>query len=318
MKEIDVFGIAPPGRTDASFISVMGSLGTYRAISIYKTHEDLCLFWDIQDDGDSDDDDVTDRLFQINQLQAVFGKASELQPEDKEIIKQLGLTFADKQLIPHFRSMRPGYHPWFVDPEEADLLTIGLEQLIDIAPRVKADPLHIQHSLRDNRLLIRAPVNNQPDAAWHDTRHLFILPDRHISVAASQDLLQSVKQLPRNNLHLEVDLFFANFQIESEQSRPVMPLMLLMVDKNNYYVFGHELLVIESTRDHLLTTIPTHMFHVLLKHQFRPACITVKSLDLFRVLNDPCEDVGIRLTVSSHLPTLSKVRRDMTHMLKNR
>jgi len=147
MEETDIFGVQNPDKKDeVVFVSIMGLLGEYHAVALYVGAKAVTQFWQMQEMA-GDNEAMANVMFDIHQIHAAFGKKSELDPQEKRVTKELGLAFKGANAWPYFRSYRPGYFPWVVDAEEARLLILALEQILDVAPRVK----------ENRRLLARKP-----------------------------------------------------------------------------------------------------------------------------------------------------------------
>src|SRR5215210_7136476 len=138
MDESEIFGVENPENNEIGFVSVMGMLGEHLAVGIYLGAEGLYGFWGFQDEKHETEPLA---LFDIPQLQASFEDREQLEKDDREVIKKLGLKFRGKQSYPVFRSIKSGFMPWFITSEEARLLIYTIEQTLEVAPRAKENPL---------------------------------------------------------------------------------------------------------------------------------------------------------------------------------
>ena len=132
MEEMDVFGVEHPDTGELGFVSIMGNVGEYEAVAVYRGAEGLYGFIDLQSDPSA----PPERVIDIPQLQAAFPDSRFLEKPDRELLKGAGLKSRGARSYPQFRSYRPGYHPWFVTREEARLLIHALSQTLDVARRV--------------------------------------------------------------------------------------------------------------------------------------------------------------------------------------
>src|SRR5258708_6413822 len=60
-----------------------------------------------------------------------------MEPREKAMLKAIGYTFQRAKMGPMFRSIRKGYHGWFVNEAEARLLTLCLQAVTRIHDYVK-------------------------------------------------------------------------------------------------------------------------------------------------------------------------------------
>lgn len=87
------------------FLSVLGSQGSYRAISVYPN---AGTYWRVRSVNQIDSHDVLDAFMSTNQLQLYFGKASELMRGEKAAIKASGVKFP-RGVNPSFVSYIAGF-----------------------------------------------------------------------------------------------------------------------------------------------------------------------------------------------------------------
>jgi len=120
MEETELFAVRDPVDGELRFVSVMGNLGSYRAITVYPDRVALAQFWRMQDEipdfGDAS------MLLETWQIQAAFGPKHELSRREKEVVRRLNLRGRGSGSWPHFLGFLPGWYPWDVDAEEARLL----------------------------------------------------------------------------------------------------------------------------------------------------------------------------------------------------
>jgi hypothetical protein len=139
MQEDDVFGIAHPETCDIGFISVMGALGQHTAVSVYLGVAAFVKFLSLQHAPPDILDQYPELLLEIPQLQVSFEDRDALEDWDRQLLHNLNLKFRGRKAWPQFQSLRPGFMPWRLEPEEIRFLTLALEQLEQVAPRVQKD-----------------------------------------------------------------------------------------------------------------------------------------------------------------------------------
>ena len=105
MEERDIFGVQSPESGELGFVSIMGQLGEHLAIAVYLGAHGLSRFWEIQQAGPLL---TPDMILNTPQLQASFENRSDLAKQDRQIIKQLGLTYRGRQAWPQFQKFCPG------------------------------------------------------------------------------------------------------------------------------------------------------------------------------------------------------------------
>ena len=309
MQETDVFGVRIPGTDTVGFVSVMGLLGEYHAVAVYPGAKELAQFRQLQDTPDAQY--TEDMLLDICQLHAVFGGKKDMEAPDKEIMKQLGLTFQGANAWPYFRSFRPGYYPWFVDAGEARFLALALEQLLDVAPRVKNNCSILFSKSKIDSLLVREPGDDETNSAWKDAYHLFPPPATTFRLSVPNELLESVRAMPSTDLTFEVDVFHMPVKIGKKGERPMFPHCLLVVDSQSYFVLGVELLPVKTILENMWAEVPGHLLTIIKKNALRPKTITTQTPWVFMVLHALCKELGLQIKLSPHLKALEDARRSL-------
>lgn len=153
MQEDEVFGLRDPESGDLGFVSVMGILGEHPAVAVYLGPRALAEFLDLHRAPPDVLNEYPEYLLEIPQLQASFEDRADLENWDRQLLRNLNRKFRGRNAWPRFQSFRPGFMPWQLEPEEVRFLTLALEQLEDVAPRLHKNQglligkeIHVQSS----------------------------------------------------------------------------------------------------------------------------------------------------------------------------
>ena len=157
MAEMDIFGVRNPETDELGFVSVMGALGEYKAVVVYRGVEGLNgwrEFHALLNEG-PDGDEVRVVYRNTSQIQLSFEDSASLEEFDREVINNSLSTFPGDK--PQFRSQWPGYFPWFLTRAEARFLINMLTQTTRVAKEFFYDPnmLSINETDEDKNYLIR-------------------------------------------------------------------------------------------------------------------------------------------------------------------
>lgn len=106
-------------------------------------------FWMIEGEIDGEEDDI---FAMQNCLKLELGPRSDLRTEDHAVIRKLGIAFRGKNAWPQFRSLLPGYIPWFLTEPEARFLTIALHVVCGHCERIANR--EVAGSLREGECLL--------------------------------------------------------------------------------------------------------------------------------------------------------------------
>ncbi len=315
MTEEDLFGVADPDSDQLMFISIMGMLGEHTSVSAYLGENALYDFLDFHDDPPDEMSLASAaRLLSMRQLQASFEDRDMLREQDRAVIKQLGLKFRGRGAWPLFRSYEAGLVPWMVTADEARRLALALEQVLEVAPRVREDAglLNIE---RDEHFLVRVPRRDGERLIWSDeVRHVPPPEVQPVTVTIDKGLLEAFKKLPPRKLTVEVDLFMLLAAI-GDRERPYYPYMLLLVNSQNGMILGQEMLVIETTYIALLADVPMLVVQRLAGVGLLPSAVHVSSPELYQVLQPVMQAAGIKLVPKHRLPELEAARESLAGFL---
>jgi hypothetical protein len=119
------------------FCSVMGVLGEVRALVAYIGPEGYHFFKRLQ----SGETVTAGEFFAAQRSVSVeFARLGDLTAADRGLLKVMGHPLKRGTLAPIFRSIRPGYHPWYVTEGEARMLAECQRALIALCDLRKAKP----------------------------------------------------------------------------------------------------------------------------------------------------------------------------------
>jgi uncharacterized protein DUF6930 len=319
MMEDNVFGVRNPERDEIGFVSVMGSGGEHFAVALYQGAVALYDFLDLSEAGsDGTADSVeAERVLEIPQLQASFEDRGHLQKEDRDVIKKLGLKFRGANSWPLFRNYAPGMFPWFLTSSEARFLTTALEQLLDVAPRVRDDE-DVLWGEEDDEFLVRVPRVENARLVWEDK--IMRVPEPEVKEAAptplEPQLLESLKQLTEVTNVIEIELMMLPMPVREKKDRPFFPYLLMLVDASSGVILGNDMLQPLPSLDAMRAEFPTKVAEHLLRLGVKPLKIAVRTETTARSLAPLADELGIRIKLSPRLPALDEAMEFMGRMFR--
>ena len=121
----DLFAMHHPDSNDVSLGSVLGHGQKVSGVQLYRMPEGI-RFWN--DTFKTGKPNYSQLQLHNHMLDAEFQAKGRLDPEDHRVRDQLGLPKLPNKGRPYpiFRSMRPEAMPWFLEEDEARLLTLAL------------------------------------------------------------------------------------------------------------------------------------------------------------------------------------------------
>ncbi len=164
LTDADVFGVQDPETGEIGYICVLGNLGEVFGLLVYLGREGYHSYLRLREaDLDTFSWDV---VVAQRSLSLSFGDREELTTRDRAVIRQLGLRFRGRGAWPVFRSLRPGYQPWYLDREEVRFFTLALTQVNQVARRLSDDPRLLNRGPR-GYCLVRV-LEDHEEHQWRD------------------------------------------------------------------------------------------------------------------------------------------------------
>jgi hypothetical protein len=307
MSEDMLFGVQDPETGELGFVSIMGALGEHFAAAVYIGAKGLQGFW-LAHSGNENPFIPPEVILETYHLQASFEGRNMLRKDDRDIIKQLGLKFRGRNEWPMFRSYRPGFVPWYLDPWEAHFLAFALEQSLDVIGRLQ-DNLSLLEPPDESSYLVRVPHVQKGSLAWQDQIVRVPLPEQPtIQLEMDIELLESVKNAGRGQHELEVDLFLLPGGFRDRPGRPYFAYMLLTVEAGSGFVLGSELLTVETTLEDMWGQVPLRALKQMARYGAIPRQVTVRTTILWQLMQPLAEELGFRVELAAPLPSLDEVK----------
>lgn len=319
MEEIDVFGVENPETKEIGFVSVMGTLGEHSAVGVYLGADALYKFWGLQDE---DVDPVGLDLLEIPQIQVSFEDRGELEKEDRDIIKKLGLRFRGPDRYPKFRNIKPGHLPWFITSEEAQFLSYAIEQTLEVAPRLRDNPsiFTVEDDPKDEVYLVRTAEMLDGKTAWHDEMKRISPPAvEKPSISMPPGMVDRLKGYPHDKkLVFEMDLFSLPTPIGKKGERPLLPIMLMVSDHDSFFILGAEFLEPREDISEMNAVVADSLFEILSRHKILPGEIRVGSDLLFGLLKTFTQRLNIKLRQTGNLRAIKDAKNAIIDQLSGK
>jgi hypothetical protein len=115
------------------YCSVMGAIGEVHSMHAYIGTEGLRQFRKIEAEESADPGEF---LASMHCVYVEFVPRAELQRQDRELLAALGHPRSRGLVSPIFRTMRPGFLPWFVAEDEARMLAECIRSVIVVCTTV--------------------------------------------------------------------------------------------------------------------------------------------------------------------------------------
>lgn len=314
MNELDLFGVQDPETGEIGFVSVMGQIKEHYGIAVYLGVRGLDGFWELLEEESAA---LPEQLLQIPTLQASFEDREFMDARDLQTIKRLGLKFRGRNAWPRFRSIHPGFLPWHLEAPEVRFLNVVLDQLQDVAQRLRENPeLLTPSSDQVEEYLVRVPRREGGELTWKDniTRPLAYKPPP-IPVSIEADLMQALGQLPVTADEFDLDLFVLPVPVQEKAERPYFPYALLMMDRGSELIISNEVLAPTPSLEEMWAKVPSIVANCFLELGALPKEIAVNTDLLFDLLEPLAEALDLRVDYISEDSKLDQIKERLIRPL---
>jgi hypothetical protein len=292
--------------------SVMGALGEASAVQIYIGAQSYSWFVKMHA---GEVISIGDFFANQHSVFVHYVPPGDLTPPDRELVRNMGHPLAKGTQAPLFRTIRPGYHPWFVAENEARILERGLRSVLVVAEYVAQEPAADLWDEEDVYPLVEF-------TAEHSGRWEYVIEQR----AAPREIptkpklpdldhprIQSILDLRyRSAGILEVDHFYNAAMIGAKHERKACMRIALAIDAKSAMAFPPQVGAPEEATGNMLQQV---VLEAIEAKGALPVEIHVLNRE-FKILLDPlAESLGFRVKVRKSLPALEFARTEMQGML---
>ena len=313
LHESERIALLLPGRDEPVYIVVMGSGKMTYGIGIFPGYDALNRLRRMEDgENDADDMDMT-VAFEQNCINLYFGDRDELEPQDMAVIKKLGLKFRGHNEWPYFRSMKPGFMPWYLNRDEAELTIAALQNFAMAFVAYQKQVFEVDFD--EGETLLRF-YDAEADMWYNTGVRMPPVPVIQPKLIVSDDDLiarLSKKKKTRAELGFAVTYMPAPFQ-ESETERPRVPLVATLTDMSDGKPIEHISDMEAESESQTFSGAVIEMLSSYIGEHGRPASIAVSEKDRCYVA-DFAEKLGVKLVEDERLAMLGGMMIKLMDMI---
>jgi hypothetical protein len=319
MEETDVFGVQDPDNGTLGFVCVMGALGEYTSVAVYRGVEGLYQWRGFIElmEADPASEEAHDRLMEIPQLQLSFGPASFLEEPDREVIKRSGAKFPKDK--PIFRSHWPGYYPWFLTRAEARHLIHTLTQTIQVAKQFFYDPdvIPLNEDPEDRNYLIRVPQLNGDVIRWKSSiQTIDQPPPQLVPIGVEDAAVEQLKVMPKSDPQ-EIDLFTLPAKLGEPNERPRVLYALIVTNAETGYIFGFEALEARSGIDLMYAELAEKVAQIWLNQGVVPTELRARSTRVLNMFQWFAGELDFELSLVNELPAIDEAKSSIMEKMSS-
>ena len=275
-----------PAGSKPVYCVTMGMGGACNAVAFYYGDDAL---WSLEQMYVDEGHPLMHKLGMQDCMVCYFGDRQELDNDDYTLIKALELKPRGKGQWIFFRSMRPGYFPWFLQRDEAQALTFALGQYAEAVRVLQSGSVAVDFA-KGQMLLRRQSEQNE----WVHTvakRRRARRERRRLLIHDELYTARLRKQKPgRHSLELEV-LYMPTPVQEYPHQRPRFPRLVLLVDHDN----GELLREYVTEPGETVEDVVLEVLEAFVLESGRPAELLVRNSMIGDMVADWCEKLGVEL-----------------------
>lgn len=311
MYDSDLFGVEDPMTGEIGYCCIMGNAGQVFGLGVYLGEEGFKTYLAM---ANMPDDlpfcDTAAIALDQRMLMVEFVDRKELQEPDLAQIKALGMKFRGRRQWPKLRDYRPGFVPWFLNPDQTRFLTLALQQAVDVATRCKDDEAILGDEERG--MLIRTASRKNGDGQWTDRYQ----PSKELTVQffPSKDPLsarvkKAQKELPWKSTTLLYLLQYNRTAVEEKDQydRPHIPKIAVWIDDASGMILGFDLISPKQAMEQ----IEAAFFNQLHQLGFIPRQIGVGSVMALAALIPIAEALQIKMALIPDEPAFQEVQESL-------
>lgn len=292
------------------YCSVMGHGGMHRAIAIYQG-EQINGFLELAKNQ------ITENMLLNYQecLMCNFIGRQETLPKNREIIKELGLSFRGTWIS--FESFEKGYEPSPINIKQVKTMIEALKNFYMmfraiIEQGIKADfangEVLARHYDKEKQLFLNYPAP-------------LMLPKKHYNTIITDDKFEEdIIKLPQTEMELEYE--FVNYipitirENKEDDGRYYYPLSRIIVERKSGLVLSNDLIdknEYKSKRDYVLESA-----ELLINHFYkmgRPKSIYVRDEETKMYLKDILDKAKIKIIIKPKLKAIDEFYNSLARMV---
>ena len=307
--DTDLVAVELNGSEEKGYCVVLGSGGIERGLAVYRGGEGLAGFLAIT--SGSVDPGSLDALNTTDAVSATLGDREELDKEDRDVIRSLGLRYRGRGRWPLFRSYVPGYFPWLLEADDAVLLAAALRGMSSLTEAVTRRDVSLDYEEDTNLFLTLSSTEGKWQSRWDQ-----IFAPLPTPAAAYQDV-ERLERLAstalRSQTTWELGMYYLPAPLfEERRARPHLPVCAMLVESESGYVLT-ELFTqpgaSDNDRQELLVNILESMPGL-------PVDIVVNTPRLEQMVESVTGPLGINVSIDE-TPALWSAKEDMFERISN-
>jgi hypothetical protein len=292
------------------YCSVMGALGEVLAMQAYIGAQGYRQFRRLADEEITDPGEF---FASQHSVSVEFVPRAELDGEDRKLLSALGHPVGKGLASPIFRTIRPGFHPWFVTQEEAETLAECIRAVIAVCCAV-AEEANVSFWDKPETYPMVTPV--EEDEHQYQIRSMKPVVPGEPPVILSQLNEESIRQLRGQDYAvrgvMELDRLFSPAVVGKKNERKACVCLALAVDADSGMVYPPELTTSSVAAGDAMAKA---CIKAIQTSRIMPRKIHVRSRGLKESLAPLSMLLGVPIGVAGELRAMDEAQSHLLRML---
>lgn len=291
-EDIDLIQIKLPEYREAFTCSIMGKQEFCPGISLHYGIEGYSDVMMLMESGDFPVPS-TYVMGDIHSLTCYYGNQEELDDVQRKRIQELGRSYHGDMDWTYFLSFEPRYSPSDLTLEEVKRCTLVFRALIRVLDHLDEEPDQLPDFEHDE--LLKVTIADTGEMKMES----ILMPEpfpRYKMIELPEDLKQSLKEEPKEDLDLALDLNYLFTPVhDPDYDRPLNPLILMAYDLRTDFILHTHLLSLEDDEVECLMAV----FIELIEEIGRPAKLYVRNPTIYYALESLCKEIDVPIQIDA-------------------
>lgn len=299
-----------PVSGERCYLSVMGILGEFRGFQVYLGNAGYRFFRRMQERHE----ELTagDFLATQRSLSVHWGERADLTKQDRELLTVVGHPKKRGLAAPQFRSLRLGYHPWYVTEQEAQTLTICLRAFLFAEEKLSELPARGVLNRAGVFPLVVVNAEGIPQEVKPE-KPAEPRPETGPTVIPEMNRLESIRaQRLRHRGVIKIDHFYGIAKVGARNERPACLRIAIAVDEASGIVHPPRVLPPQAVTGEALVEL---LFQAVEISKALPKQVLVSKEECRAMLAPVAKLLDVPVRVAPGLPALERARDSLFAMM---
>ena len=309
MHDSHLFGMVDPVSDQKCYGTVMGSMGNYYALALYRGKIGYKSYLLLQEEAQSDPEHA---LYEQDCLIASFEPSDDIDPQDLVLAHKVEVDMAGLDRLPGFRSYKKALMPWGPDEAELDLLEAGMRLSMEIAEAMAQNENYLVPAEADKGKLLFFTLK---EGAWTSN---WQKPDSLVEFSPPQMMAEKnwateAQKLPiKEGTWLFERFFFRQPSLDDTVDRPYFPIVLMFLDMKTQVMRGLDIV----HPFHLTDQGPDVLLELFQDAEMLPRQIVVSNKENYILLHALARTIGVEIHLEEDLDILPDIKAELYRQME--